>query len=148
VLNANGANEVQVQGIQESWVVGKAESIAAYLRHREKPLATTFRRFGLTLPGLLVLAILVFLPELTLERRVIFVAFVVGASWVIGRLHARYIPNALVLPATDKPGAVSRVWPQMLSWLLAVTGMLVSAIVYGLLKGELPLLTQWLSAVF
>jgi hypothetical protein len=95
-----------------------------------------------------VLAILVFLPELTLERRFIFVAFVVGASWVIGRLHARSIPNALVLPATDKPGPVNRVWPQVLSWLLAVSGALVSAVVYGLLKGELPLLDSWLSAIF
>ncbi|MBI3703441.1 MAG: hypothetical protein HY244_06245 [Rhizobiales bacterium] len=54
-LNASGVNEIRVQGVQESWVVGKAESVASLLRTHQKTLSTTFRTFGLNINGLLAL---------------------------------------------------------------------------------------------
>lgn len=45
-LNANGENEVRTQGIQESWVIGKAEALASLLRTHEKFLVTSVRNSG------------------------------------------------------------------------------------------------------
>ena len=40
-LNADGINEVRTQGVQESWVTGKAEALASRLRLNEKALVFT-----------------------------------------------------------------------------------------------------------
>jgi len=45
-LNANGTNEVRTQGVQESWVVGKAETVKSWLRQRQKTIITTARHSG------------------------------------------------------------------------------------------------------
>ena len=42
-LDSNGRNDVIVQGIYESWVVGKAETLARQLRRYERSLVTSVR---------------------------------------------------------------------------------------------------------
>lgn len=138
-LNAEGANEVRVQGVQESWVIGKAESVSSLLRIHQKALSTTFRSFGLNINGLLALAALVALPELSIGRRVVFVLAVAIIAGLIVQAHKRLIPNAMIYLTPRRPSALERAWPQMLSWIIAVSSALVASIVYGLLKGELSL---------
>jgi hypothetical protein len=138
-LNANGANEVRTQGVQESWVVGKAEAISAELRRHQKTLTSGARRFGLNFNSVLGTVTLVLLPELTVVRRAIFIALIVLVSWTFSRLHARLVPNTLV-HLTSKPTTFERAWPQMLSWIIAVTAGVVASIAYGVLKGDFPAL--------
>jgi hypothetical protein len=147
-LNANGGNDVRVQGVQESWVIGKAETIASLLRLHQKNLSTTFRKFGLNINGFLALFALVVLPELPLGRRVVFVLLVALISWVVIQAHTRFIPNVLIFLSPQKPTALERTWPQLLSWFIAVTSALVASIAYGVLRGEPPLLPTWLSNLF
>lgn len=138
-LHADGQNEVRVQGVQESWVIGKAEAIASHLRQRQKPLATTFRKFGLNINGLLAVGALLLLPELSLSRRVIFAVAVVLILATIAYLHSRFIPNVLIHAGTRTSTSFDRIWPQFLSWTITATAALVAAIVYGVLRGELTL---------
>jgi hypothetical protein len=142
-LNANGTNEIRVQGVQESWVIGKAESVASLLRLHQKTLSTTFRSFGLNIKGLLALGTLVALPELSIGKRIIFVAVVAIIAWLIVQAHTRFIPNVLVYLSPRLPNAIERAWPQLLSWLIAVTSALVASIAYGVLKGELSSIPSW-----
>ncbi len=135
-LNAAGINEVRVQGIQESWVVGKAETIAAALKRSQKTLSTTFRTFGLNINGLLAIGTLVFLPELSLTRRVPFVFAMALIGWGILQVHTRFIPNVIVYLSPKTPTKIERAWPQILSWLIAATSAVVASVVYGILKGE------------
>jgi hypothetical protein len=139
-LNASGANEVRVQGVQESWVIGKAESLASLLRSHQKTFSTTFRSFGLNLNALLALAALIVLPDLTLSRRVIFVAVIAIIIWLIGQAHSRFIPNVLIYLGPREPNLIERAWPQLISWLIAATSALVASIAYGVLKGEFSVL--------
>lgn len=138
-LNAQGGNDIKVQGVQEAWVIGKAESLAAHLRSKQKWLATTFRRFGLNINGLLALGALVALPDLTIDRRVGFAAVIVAIIWFIGALHRRFIPNVAIYLSAKAPGFLERSWPQVLSWLIAASSAVFAAVVYGILKGEITL---------
>lgn len=147
-LSARGSNDIRVQGIQESWVVGKAEALASHLRLRQKALSTTVRKFGLNINGLIAIAALALLPELPLGRRIVFVVVVVLVTWMVGKLHERFIPNALVQLSDVQPSTINRAWPQILSWLIAASAGLVSAIAYGLLKGELGDLVRWFAKLF
>jgi hypothetical protein len=137
-LSATGTNDVLVQGVQESWVVGKSEALTARLRSHEKVFATTFRRHGLNINGVMLLVTLVLLPELPLWRRAIFLALVVAIAAVVAQLHSRFIPNALIYLTPRKPGFWERAAPQVVSWTIAASAALVGAIGYGLLKGWFP----------
>jgi hypothetical protein len=137
-LSATGTNDVLVQGVQESWVVGKAEALTARLRSHEKVFATTFRRHGLNINGVMLLITLVLLPELPLWRRAVFLALVVAIAAVVAQLHSRFIPNALIYLTPQEPGFWERAAPQVVSWAIAASAALVGAIGYGLLRGWFP----------
>jgi hypothetical protein len=136
-LNATGTNDVRVQGIQESWVTGKAESLAGFIREREKSVTSTLKKYGLNVNGILLLAALIALPELSLSRRAIFTVAVFAIIAVIAYLHSRLIPNALIYLSAPKPNLFQRIWPPTLSWLFTIGGAVIGAIIYGLLKGEI-----------
>jgi hypothetical protein len=142
-LNPNGSNEIRVQGIQQSWVLGKAEALASDLQPRQKILATSFRKFGLNINGILLVLTAILLPDLSLSRRFILVAVVVGVASLVYQLHVKFIPNVLIHLSEQKPGPLQRAIPQIVSWLIAATSALIAAIAYGLLKGELPPLAKW-----
>jgi hypothetical protein len=136
-LNAHGVNEVRAQGVQEAWVIGKAEALAAQLRQRQKALSTTFKKHGLNLNGLLFLIGLILLPELPLQRRIAFVFILLVIVLAFAKFHEKVIPNAAIYLSAREPNTLERAWPQLISWLVAATSGLVAAIAYGLLKGEL-----------
>lgn len=147
-LSATGKNQVLVQGIQEPWVRGKSEEIVSLLGLSEKSFSTTVRRYGLNLNGALLIGALVFLPELSLERRAVFLLFVVIAIGTIAKMHERYIPNVMIILSKVKPNTFIRAWPQILSWLITVSATLTAAIVYGLLNDYFPVVTNWIATLF
>jgi len=133
-LNALGQNEIRVQGINESWVVGKAEAIGRILRTFEKGLVTTYKKFGLTLNHVLFLAMLVLIPAIeSLWQRAAFVAIVVVLLGFLYWLHSKFIPNAVVYLGTKEPTTLERVWPSILSWLVTATATLAAAYAFYLL---------------
>jgi hypothetical protein len=136
-LNSQGQNEIRVQGINESWVVGKAEAIARMLRTFERGLVTTYKKFGLTLNQIIFWAMLILIPAIeSLWQRSVFVAVVVlllgGLFW----LHRRFIPSAALYLGEQEPTVFQRMWPSILSWLVAATASLAAAFVfYWLTRG-------------
>lgn len=138
-LDYNGSNEIRVQGIQKSWVLGKAEALRSSLSGYEKRLATGFRQLGPNVNTILFLASIVVLPDLPTIRRVMFFVFVIGIIWAIGQVHSKFIPNVLVSLGPERPSLFARSWPQILSWLIALTSAVVASIFYAFLKGFLKL---------
>lgn len=138
-LNASGINEIKVQGVQQSWVLGKAEALAVELKTRQKFLITSVQKFGLNINGLIFLLALVLLPDLPIWRRFLLVAVVVSAGAIVQLAHKRYVPNVVIFLSSRKPRLFERLAPQAISWILALTSTLVAAIAYGILKGELTL---------
>jgi hypothetical protein len=142
-LNATGSNDIRVQGVQESWVLGKAETLAAFVHEREKFLSTTFKKYGLNANFLLFVGALILLPELSIPRRVIFMFVVFIMAGGIYYLHSRFIPNALIHLSASKPTLLERIGPPALSWFLTVAAGAVGIVINALLKGEMTI-PAWL----
>lgn len=130
-LSTHGENVVRVQGINESWVVGKAEATARVLRGYEKTLVTTYKKFGLSLNHTIFLVMLVAMPSiLSFRDRSIFAAVIVALLNGLYWLHQRFIPNALVSLHKERPSLAQRISPTVVSWLVAASASLAAALVY------------------
>jgi len=130
-LNASGSNELLVQGIRESWVVGRSEALASFLRTYQSNLVTTYKRFGLNINSVIFLAMLVLIPEIeSLRDRVLFVVATVVLLGLLYQVHARFIPNTSVSLGEARANAFVRAWPTILSWLVAASASLVAALLY------------------
>jgi hypothetical protein len=137
-LNANGDNVVRVQGVQESWVIGKAQTLHDHLQPFQKKIATQFRRFGLNANVIINLFALAALPGLEgFSRRLAFVLSVALIQIGLGFFHRRYVPNFILYAARRKPTLFGKIGPGLLSWGITIVGAVVALIIYGLLKGEL-----------
>lgn len=130
-LNASGTNELLVQGTRESWVVGRSEALASFLRTYQRNLVTTYKRFGLNINSIIFLAMLVAIPEIdSWKDRFLFVAATVGLLGLLYWVHAKFIPNASVSLVEARANAFVRAWPTILSWLVAASASLVAALVF------------------
>ena len=130
-LSAFGSNEVRVQGVQESWVIGKAEAIASLLRRYQSTLITTYRKFGLNLNQAIFLAMLVVMPSINAwtDRALFAVAVFILLTAMLWS-HAHFIPNASVRMGVARPTFLGRIWPTLLSWIVALSASLVAALVF------------------
>ena len=130
-LRAFGSNEIRVQGIRESWVVGRSEALAAFLRKHQSSLVTTVRKYGLNLNSVIFLAMIVLIPDIgTLEMRMAFVAVTIILLALLLWTHSKFIPNASLVLTETRPNAFMRSWPTILSWLVAASASLVGALVF------------------
>ena len=138
-LDCQGRNDVIVQGIYESWVIGKAETLTRQLRRHEKGLVTNTKRYGLGLNQLLIVAMLVLFPEVEpLWRRGIFAVVVIGLTFAHVWAHWRFLPNVVVYMSSRKTSALTRAWPSILSWVITATASLAAALVFYLLTQQSP----------
>ncbi len=138
-LNAFGKNEVRVQGIRESWVIGRAEALATALRKNQSSLVTGYRKFGLNLNSLIFLAMLVLIPEIeTFVARMIFVGATVVLLMLLWGIHSKFIPNTSIFLTEARPNVFVRAWPTVLSWLVAASASLVAALVFYWLTRSVP----------
>ncbi len=136
-LNSAGTNEVMVQGISESWVIGRAETISRTLRRYESPLVTNYKKFGLTLNQIIYLAMLAAIPSIESFRdRAIFVVAVVIILQGLYRIHSKFIPGLVVYPSDPTPTIWERIGPSISSWVIAATSALVASYVFLLLTGK------------
>lgn len=133
-LNADGSNEVRVQGVQHTWVLGKAETLATALRRHEKRLSTTFARYGIGIYQVLFFASFALMPQLTLGRRFIFLAVALGLLVGAQVIHRRYVPLAVVHLSERKPSVWQRMMPSVVSWIIAATAGLAGTAAFEFLR--------------
>lgn len=138
-LDSDGRNGVFTQGIHESWVIGKAESVARHVRRHENSFFTNFKKFGLGLNQFIFGTMLVLIPEIeTLERRAIFAAIVFGLLMALVWVHQEFLPNVVIYMAPKKPGLLTRAVPGIWSWVMAASAPLAAAIAFYLLTKQAP----------
>lgn len=136
-LNGGGENIITTQSVQAAWAMGKAEGLSNHLSSYSKPLVTSFRRYGLNANTIIFLIAISLLPELELIQRIIFLFIISILIVIIGQVHTRLIKNATIKLAAEKPGALQRSVPQVISWSSTVISGFIAALAYGILKGEI-----------
>jgi hypothetical protein len=130
----NGISEVRVSGINESWVVGKAESISQAIRPKQHKLVTSYKKYGLNLNAIIFFVMLIAIPEVMgLKNRAIFVLVVFALLNILIWIHSKFIPNTIIYLTGKKPSIISRSWPTILSWLVAVSSSIFAAWIFYLL---------------
>tara|TARA_Y100000588_G_C14212994_1_gene907507 strand:- start:43 stop:1089 length:1047 start_codon:yes stop_codon:yes gene_type:complete len=133
-LVPSGESAIRVSGINESWVLGKAEAIDQLLKPKQNLLITTYRKYGLNLNGAIFLAMLIVIPEIEKwYERALFIGFVFALLNALLLIHSRFIPNTAVYLQKIKPSFLVRAWPSILSWVIAASSSLAAAYVYSLL---------------
>lgn len=134
-LSTVGTNEISVQGVQETWVLGKVQAIETFLRRKQSMIATAYRRFGLTLNAILFFVFLAVLPLVTeTPRRVGFALFVLAGLSGLAWAHGKMMPNATVQFGDSDPWWRKPFWAATLTVLLSVLATIVGGAVLYRLK--------------
>lgn len=129
-----GTSEVRVSGINESWVIGKAQSISLQIKPNQNNLITSYRKHGLNFNGAIFLLMLITIPEfVNWVDRSIFVFTVLLLLIILLTIHNKFIPNSVVYLTQKTPGIFKRIWPSALSWFTAFSSSLIAAYVFHLL---------------
>lgn len=136
-LLEQGNSAVRVSGTNESWVVGKAESISKALRQYQSNVITGYRKYGLNLNSVIFLAMLVFIQDIpTILNRIFFVIAILTLLYILLGIHKKAIPNTIVFLEDKQPSSFQRVWPSIVSWLIGISSSLVAAFIYQLLTSS------------
>lgn len=136
-------NSAMTQGANEAWVLGRLETLKRDLKGYERTYITNFKRWGIGINQLMLLAAIVFLPSLTgLQDRAILMAVVLALIFAVNWLHSRYVPYAAIYLREKKIGWFGKAWPRIASWgigiVAAVIGTLAAAYLQGTLRIPAP----------
>lgn len=123
-------NRIVVQGPEESWVLGEAESLASHLRKREKQLYTRVGKYHVGLNQVVALGALVAMPELPFLERAIFIVTVVIFLAIAERMKRKLIPNLSLQLRRPNPSMFSQAWPSIVSLLISIVAGVASALIF------------------
>jgi hypothetical protein len=133
-LPATGENILRVSGPDDTWVIGKAESLRRAVSAFENKVITNYRKHGLNINGLIFAGMLVVMPSIPgMLRRAIFAAAILLVLWALFAIHTKLIPNTLILLKGKPKGPLALAWPSILSWLIGLTASLVASALFWLL---------------
>jgi|SRR5450759_372534 len=138
-LVEHGVSEVRVSGINEAWVLGKAESIAQEIRPWQNILVTMYRKYGLHFNTLIFFIMLVAMPSINgWKDRSIFAVTVFVLLNLLLLIYGKFIPNTKIYLSQKKPSFLKRAWPSILSWAIAASSSIFAAWVFYLLTKSNP----------
>ncbi|NLT52399.1 MAG: hypothetical protein GXX85_15955 [Ignavibacteria bacterium] len=121
-------NEIRISGPNDSWVLGKAESVKLLFSQFTNKVITNYKKYGLTLNSLIFFLMLILIPEIdTIIKRSIFVGSVIVLLSILYLVHKRFIPNTVIFLTDLKPSIWKRMWPSILSWIISVTSALFAS---------------------
>lgn len=134
-LRANGTNDIRVQGVQESWVIGKAEGLANFLRRYESTTFTTIKKHGVTFNQIILLIMIVVIPSIaSLTYRAVFAFIILLLVFGMFQFHTKFIPNAYISMDEKSPSWISRYGSPILSWFMTIVATVIGGLVLYWLK--------------
>jgi hypothetical protein len=136
-LGQNG-NWMTVQSSDEAWVLGFLEKLKQHVVPLQRFYPSQYKKFGVGFNQLMLAAAIAYLPSLPgFPSRVGLMAGVFGVVWVIGVVHKKFIPFTTIYLSDDADSVFRRVWPTVVSTLIAVLGGAAATILAGVLQGWL-----------
>ena len=108
-LGIFGMNQLRVQGTEENWVLGINSKITTFLKKRSALFTTAYKKFGLSINTIIILAILIFTPDIkpTLIRG-IFVTATIFILWILVEIHKKLTPLLKIF--NEKPTPFKAAW--------------------------------------
>ncbi|MGN6269687.1 MAG: hypothetical protein ACTHM0_07320 [Sphingomonas sp.] len=129
-------NIAMTQGANEAWVLGKLETLKRDLRRYERTYITNFKRWGIGINQVMLLAAIVFLPSLTGFRdRAILMAVVLMLILAVAWLHSRYLPYAAIYLRQKKQDWLAKTWPKLASWTIGIAAAVIGTLAAAYLQG-------------
>jgi hypothetical protein len=133
-------NEAMTQGANEAWVLGERETLKRDLKRYERTYITNFKRWGIGINQVMLLAAIVFLPSLSgLKERVILMGIVLALVFGINSLHARYVPYAAIYLREKKTDWLGKAWPSVASWGIGIVATVIAGLAAAYLEGALKI---------
>lgn len=137
------ANSAMTQGANEAWVLGQLETLKRDLKRFDRTYITNFKRWGIGINQVMLLAAIVFLPSLSgLKDRAILMGVVLALVFGVNWLHSRYVPFAAIYLREKRKGWLGKAWPRVASWgigiMASVLAVLAAAYLQGALKIQSP----------
>lgn len=129
-------NMAMTQGASEAWVLGQLETLKRDLKRYEQSYVTNFKRWGIGINQVMLLAAIIFMPSLeSLSDRAILMVFVLSLIFAVNWLHARYVPFANIQLREKKTGWLGRVWPKVASWGIGIVAAALATVAGAYLEG-------------
>lgn len=126
-LNRDGNNRIVVEAPSEAWSAGIADRLNRYMGDFTSAGTSWLQKHGLNFNTIILVAFLVFMPDLSMLQRVVSLAFVFGIIFSWFRLIGT-IPRARIyLDANERPVGWKRQIPTILSGIFV--GIAVAALV-------------------
>jgi hypothetical protein len=115
-------NTAMTQGANEAWVLGQLETLKRDLKRYERTYVTTFKRWGIGINQVMLLAAIVFLPSLAdlVDRAILMsvvLGLIVGVNWL------------------------GKAWHRVASWGIGIVAAVLATLVGAYLQGALKIPT-------
>ena len=133
-------NTAMTQGTNEAWVLGQLETLKRDLKRYERTYITNFKKWGVGINQLILLAAIVFLPSLNgLKDRTILMGVVLALIFAVNWLHSRYVPYAAIYLRERKKGWLGKAWPRVVSWGIGIVAIVIGTLAAAYLQGALKI---------
>lgn len=133
-------NSAMTQGANEAWVLGQLETLKRDLKRYERTYITNFKRWGIGINQVMLLAAIVFLPSLgRLMDRAILMGVVLALIFGVNWLHSRYVPFAAIYLRKKKKGWFGNAWPSVASWGIGIVAAIIGTLAAAYLQGALKI---------
>ncbi|MFS8183650.1 hypothetical protein ACMG4P_19145 [Pseudovibrio denitrificans] len=134
-------NGLMTQGANEAWVLGFKEKLTFAVKPYQKFYATKFNKLGVTLNQIALILTVTYVPSIDwTPGRFIFVAWVLLLLTAINYLHKKYLPFASFNFSQKPRGFFAKIWPSLLSLIIATTAAIAAALPVAYLQNLLKLI--------
>lgn len=132
-LTTHNGSDIRVSGINESWVLGKSLSIYEFIKPKQNLLITTYKKHGLNLNFFIFLIMIIAMPDINnVLSRIAFTLSVIILLNILLFIHNKIIPNTAIYMQQTRPNLFIRLWPTILSWLIAATSSIAASYIYAI----------------
>lgn len=133
-------NYVMTQGSDEAWVLGQLETLKRDVRRYERSYVTSYKRWGIGINQLILLAVVIYLPSLaSVWDRAILVGIVMAQIAAVNALHSRYLPLADIQLREQRTTWFKKNWSKAASWGMGIVSAIVATLAAAYLQGALQI---------
>jgi len=130
-LRRHGVNEIRAQGSNESWVIGRVESIATMLNQNRNWLVSSYKRLGGWFSRFLFYCMIVFIVGIeSWEARALLAFGVLLFLALFDWVHGRLVPNSVIRLGGFRPTWLTKYWPSVLSWTLTIVSAVLASLIF------------------